>query len=442
MAFENALRYLCKYQVAKLILALKDEKMELDPSNVMGIEYLNDYDFNHMAMLKITTRIDIRKRLWILKNKKEIRCFFELSKIGLDVDMEKTLTEAEECWNLEFGIYFNDEDDSIDVGILEQRLKLNEEKAAINELEEENYFETQHIQDLYLFNPKLLKASRTSFNRVWTEDMLHNCTGEMLTETKHTNVLISKFENDEVYQELLIPNNPVYKCLMYLDQEFGMYEKGALIYYDIDTLYLINLNGKVTAKRDQHGGHEPEWTETTFVIPNIDNSQPGNGMIRVDEEKIFYPTITELEINPQKFSIAKNVSLGSEAKIVITDDVTIGVETADQSYIDQRNESVTYIKKKNKFSGKVLKARMEENECILYISAQNIDINAFTPNKTFRVNFTDQTKQDRFGVNEYRLAYAYHFLKATSTEYMDSSHRIILKKTAGPLVNQPSDDQG
>ena len=32
---------------------------------------------------------------------------------------------------------------------------------------------------------------------------------------------MNKFDNDETYYELLIPANPLYKTLLYLDEYFG-----------------------------------------------------------------------------------------------------------------------------------------------------------------------------------------------------------------------------
>lgn len=430
---KNQKKILCKYRVNSLIIMKGDENIVMDHSNILSIEYLNDYEFNIMALLKISLRIDLRKKLWILKNKREILIKFELNKVGMDSEIEKYITAEEEVWNLEFGAYFNDEDESADTEVMEDRIKLNEGKEfQSNNIQEENYFETQNVLDMYLFPPKLLKASRYSFNKVYTENTLQNFVGQMLTESKHNNVLMSKFENDDIFKELLLPVNPVYKNLIYLDQYFGFYKKGAIIYYDIDTLYIINANGKVTAKR------EGEWTETTFLVTKIANSTPGHGMVRKEGEEIFYPTISEMDINPQKFSISKNVQLGSEAKMVVTDDITIDIQEAEQSYIDERNEKVTFIKKKNKYTGSVIKSRMEENECVLYISGDNLDINAFTPNKTFQVIFDEPLKHETYGKNKYRLTYAYHYIKLESEGFMSSSHRIILKKTEGSSSNNSS----
>ena len=69
-----------------------------------------------------------------------------------------------------------------------------------------------------------------------------------------------------------------------------------------------------------------------------------------------------------------------------------------------------------------------ENECILYINADNLDINAFTPNKQHTVVFDDTSKQQKFGKYKYRISYIYHMLKLESETFMSSSHMIMLKR--------------
>jgi hypothetical protein len=138
-----------------------------------------------------------------------------------------------------------------------------------------------------------------------------------------------------------------------------------------------------------------------------------------------------MNINPKKFTIGQNVDIGSEAKVVIADDTEIEIEEADQSYIDQRNEFITYRRKDdNKYTSEILRSRMEENECVLYINAENLDINAFTPNKQYTVVFDETTKQEKYGKYKYRIIYAYHMLKLESEGFMSSSHMIMLKKVS------------
>ena len=419
-------KYMCKYQVKSFIIMNGDETLDIDYTNILSIEYLNDFEYNIMALLKVSLQIDVRKKLWILKNKKDIRVKFELDKIGMGTDGESFNTSPQPVWNNEFSIYLNDEDDSFDIGSMESRISLNEGKDNQgNKIDQENYFETQNTMDIFLIDPSIMSASRYTVNKVYTEGSLQNIVAHILTESGHKKVLMSKFDNDEIYKEIIIPPMTAYKALIYLDQYYGLYKKGGLIYYDVDSLYVLNTDGKGTAFRND------EWKETTFLVSEIQHSVPGNGMILREGEQIFYPTVSEMEANSQNFAIAKNAELGSSAKLVVTDTTDVEIHNADQSFLDERNENITFIKDNNKFTGDVIKSRMEENECIFYFNGENLDISAFTPNKVFKTIFEETSKNQSNGGKVYRLAYAYHYIKPESSEYMTSSHRIILKKNGG-----------
>lgn len=419
--------FLCKYRIPTLVFMMQGEYIKMDASNVLSIEKLDDYEFNIRSILKLTLRLDIRKKLWLMKNKRNIICKFELDRIGMDNTNEEYVTGSENIWNQEFGIYFNDEEEAADLSVMEKRIEINEgAELAKDDLDNESYFESQNILDVYLFNQELLNASKNIFNDIMSTGTLQQYVGKLLTSTKHPKkVLMSKFENNEVYKELICPSLPAYKALIYLDQYYGFYKKGAIIYYDVDCLYIINANGKLTAKR------EKEWPEVTIMSTKIDNSTPGNGMFRKEGEKVFYISLPEDNINPQNFSNQGNANIGSEARVVITDDITIDLSEADQSYIQQRNEQIVYkTKTDNKYIAEMFKARMEEHECVLYITGNNLDIDAFKPNKLFKVVFEDTTKQKKYGKYKFRLAYAYTILRLESEHYMSSAHRIVLKRAA------------
>ncbi|MDE7345336.1 MAG: hypothetical protein K2N48_01185 [Muribaculaceae bacterium] len=421
---EDALLYLCKYQIPNLIFMKDDERFECESDNILAVEYLCDYEFNLRAVLKVSLRLDIRRKLWIMKNKRDIICKFELDKIGCDLDIEKFVTSPEEVFNMEFAIYMNDDDENSDIETLEKRLKQNElEHPSIDEIETETYHETQNLLDVYLFDQELVNSSKQMVNIVFTKDTVQSFVARILTETKHKKVLISSMENGEVYTEQLVPAYPCYKALAYLDQYVGMYKKGAIIFYDYDCLYIINANGKVTAKQ------EDEWSETTIIVNRLMDATPGDGMIRLPDEKVFYISVPEMAVVTQKPSIDTNVGMGSEAKIVVIDDIEIEFDKADQSYIDKRNEELVYRQKAdNKYALEMLKCRLGENECIMYLSANNLDVQAFTPNKTYKFVFDDEVKQKKYGDYRFRIVYAYHMMRATSNTYMDSAHRIIFKR--------------
>ena len=58
-----------EYSIEDFILLKDDEKIELNFTNVILIDYLNDYENNIMPLIQIKIKVDVRKYRWILKNK-------------------------------------------------------------------------------------------------------------------------------------------------------------------------------------------------------------------------------------------------------------------------------------------------------------------------------------------------------------------------------------
>ena len=420
---DQSIVYQCKYQVPGLMFATEDEKLVFDSSNIVRVEKHDDYDFNIRSILKVSLRVDMRKKLWIIKNKRDIVCTFEFDKIAMDTETEQYLSTPQKIWYDEFSIFLTDDDESIDITAMEQSLQLNGDRELPIEAGDEDYLESENVLNVFLFQKSLMNASNKTVNAVFTRDNIQNMTAQLLTETGHKRVLISPMENTKIYEELLVPAFPCYKALMFLDQYFGFYRTGGMIYYDVDTLYILNTNGKCRAKQ------QDEWPETMFIVTESPRSLPGNAMVVRPNEKVFYCNIAESSLNVQNYANTMNEKYGSTAKIVVTDDIAINTAEAEQDYIDQRNTTYAYITKEdNQFTADIMKARMEENQANVMINANNLDIQAFTPNKTFKLTFDDTTKQEKYGKYVYRLAYAYHIMVMESGYFYSSKHRIVLKR--------------
>lgn len=416
--------FLCRYVCENLVFSYGGEKIEMDPSNILTIEKLDYYENNIRTILKLRLRMDIRRKFWIMKHKREIVVKFELVKLGQTREVEEMITGPDKCWNLDFSLRLNDDDEATDISALFGSMEKNEgDDFKEEELEKEDYFASQNLVDVFLFDDKLLKSSVKKYNEVLTSSTIQNAIGRILTKTGHKKVLMSKIENTEVYQELLIPYHEAYKCIAYLDQYYGLYKKGAQIYYDIDKLYIINPNGKVTARE------EDEWVDTVFLITKRDESMPGNAMVRKPGEKIFYINIMEENINIKVPASLKNEQLGAAARVVIADGTSSELEQSNAEYVNSANEMIKYIREAdNKYTASMLKARMEENNCMVYINGENFDMNAFALNKSYKLVFDDEAKQKKYGKLKFRIAYAYHMIRLETEGYMVSSHRIVLKK--------------
>lgn len=411
--------YICMYRIGLLIFTLGSERIELNHSNILSIEKIDNYDYNLRSILKLRLRLDIRQKIWIIKNKANIICKFELDKFGMDVDIESEVTGEQYAWNNEFAVYLTDDDASIDTDTLEDVMESNgNDTFNAKDIHDNDYLQGQDIFDVFLYDAKLITASKKLVNKVYTSGTVQTFAAQILTESGHKKVLMSPFENSNSYSEMCLPENEAYKALVYLDQYYGFYRRGASIFYDVDALYIINPNGMITAKRPN------EWIETDFLVTARNNSTPGNGMVYKPNQKMFYINVPEENVSPKKPKEAKDVEYGSSVKLVTTDEISVSTSagTGTGTYHGYQRSS------DNPFSAEIVRARMEENDSIMFITGNGFDLNAFSLNKVYKMIFEDQTKQKKYGNNRYRIAYAYHYLVLQSDQYLRSSHQIVLKK--------------
>lgn len=414
--------YLCKYGFHSFVMMKDDEKIEIDPSNILNFRWINDYDNRARSLIMVSLRVDVRKKLWIIRNRKDITCKIEMAMAPFNNDVDDTpLGNTITIFNEDFALYFADEEETIDTDLLEDRLsEMNED---INDIENENLQESQDTIDIGLFQKSLLKASMEMYNEVMVENTVQQMIGHLLTKTGHSPVLMSKCENDEVYKELIVPPLRAYKALEYIDGYYGLYEKGSIIFYDVDTLYILNANGKCTAKREE------EWYQTTIMVGNMGSALPGNGMVIRGDDEIFYVICPIANVSIQKSSPINNVKVASSMEEVIIDDTDISNEDSNSEYIFDRGTVVLpRLKDAHKYMTPMFRARMEENEVTLFFEGENYDMRAFGLNHEFCVVFQDQNKQTKYGMFLYRISLVEMTLKPASTQYMDASFRFMFRK--------------
>ena len=409
--------YMCMYRIGTLVFSVGDKKIQMDGSNVLTIEKLDNFEYNLRSILKLQLRVDLRQKIWILNNKNKIKCKFELDKFGMDIDIENEILGDQEVWNTEFSVFLNDDDAAIDVEGMEQALTVNEGEFQADDIEDQDYFLAQEVFDVYLYNSALLTASMVNVNAVLSSPSINSAVGYVLSASKHKNVVMSPIENGSKWNDIILPSYPAYKELVYLDQYYGLYKRGASIYYDVDALYIINPNGKSTAVRKN------EWKETNFIITQHTNSTPGNGMIKKPNQKCFYVNVPEENVSAKRPSDAKSVEYGSNLKVITTDEIK--VETSGKGSNTYQAYTST---SSNPYASSIIQARMAENESIIYITGNGFDMNAFTLNKEFHVTYEEINKQKKYGKGIYRVAYAHHYLVMQTNSYLKSSHQIVLKK--------------
>lgn len=54
--------YACKYSVPSLIFMIGDTKVEMNSTNILSIEKIDDYEQNLRSVVKLSLRLDLRQK--------------------------------------------------------------------------------------------------------------------------------------------------------------------------------------------------------------------------------------------------------------------------------------------------------------------------------------------------------------------------------------------
>ena len=430
-------QYICKYGVVNLTFSCEKEEFSVNFPNILNIEYILNIENNLTSVLKISMKLDIRKKSWIIKNRKKIRVTFQLSKYKFSQDNDNLGPSGDYVLAGKYVPIFTEASSSTDSASLMDSADAEFEES---DLDNEDYLAGEEVMDIYLFRENILRSSRKVCNRVFCQENLQNIVAELLTETNHKNVLMNKFDNDETYYELLIPANPLYKTLLYLDEYFGFYKEGSIIFYDDYLLYILNSSMKKPI------GLEDEELNVNILIDNLNFTTPSRGIVERDGDKDLYLYIAETDINLTKASWLNERDIGSIINGIVINPENESKENslsnskveADISYIGEetggeRIESFYLLDHENKYAKENLVTRLAEGESVAYINTMGIDISYIKPNKIYKFIFSNVKKHEMYKKCKYRLAMVHHFLTPEDNFIMGCSSRFILKKCEGKI---------
>lgn len=438
---ENDKLLLYRYVPKQLSFLLEDKQMDFNFSNIMAVEYINNYDTNLMNVLKLTLKLDYRKKLWLIKHRKKIKVKFEFAKFKVSPDMSASEECDEEFINDEFVPLFVENDTSIDsdlfIKVIDDTMDGEEDDVL-----RDNLLISEHTIEIYLLKEDIMFSARCPVNRVFTKDTMQNIVAELLTETDHTQVIMDKFENEEEYYELLVPCLPLYKSLLYLDQYFGFYENGAVIFYDIDTLYILN------SKMDDPACGDEQEVHVNILVDTENDVTPGRGMVRKENDDEYYLSMSEKELNILKYSRSKEDDTGSEIYLKIInpelDDEDRSEDfnfEAEIEYLgEDRMKRYIPVDREAKFANTVLQARLEENESVIYINADNTDVSVYKPNCVFKLIHSEEKKEKIYKEARYRISSIENYFKPEGDAVMSCSHKLVLKKCQGKLNEEATEE--
>jgi len=372
-----------------VLLPGRPEPIKVEPNLINSIMIEKDFDADYFPVLRLSVMMSSDLYYTIVANKTEVRFRMRMQKYAYD--SKSSLKFKKDVFNTVFCIFLDE-----NTPFLEHKTLEATQKVTGNEKFPQNVGGNECI--FYLFKENDILNSRKIINKVFSSATMTNAVTYCLSVAGFNNVLMTPFENTKSFKEVIVPPLPLLGNLEYLENQYGFYTRGALIFFDIDRLYILDKNPKCTAWA------AGEYQKTVFHIKHSTNPDQ------------FSPGSYDDATNKQHFINLPPTSIVMDTPSVVVDPIdgnnlyiinTIAGYTHDlKAYISHRGGG-TYKVKVNKYNNEYInwaeKWRREENGRLVQITIGDFDIEALSPNKEFMFLFEDSGFNASHGGN-YRIS--------------------------------------
>ena len=379
-----------KYMVESFVILLPDDPnpITIEPKHITDIAIERDYDDDYYPIIRLSTILTPSVYYNILKNKLGVRFKLRLQKYIYDTN--KQFQFKTDVFNRIFSIYLNEDTPFMDESTYIQSKSVEKSETTPKDLNNEFTF--------YLFNEMDLINTRRIINKVFSNCNMTDVLAYSLGSNHFIEVLMTPLDNKTVYEEIIFPPLPFIGSLLALEQAYGFYNNGALIFFDVECTYFIDKNVKCTAFRIA------EYTQTVFTIRDSTNSDVFSPGSYIDDvNKKFMISVMPNNIQMHSESVTTDQTEGNNLLIInpetgtVTDLRTNSIERRDGTY------KVMVNKNNNTFCNSMAKIKRSENSKIITVNIGDFDTDMITPNKEFLFVFENQKINAEYGGN-YRIS--------------------------------------
>lgn len=378
----------CKYKFAKfdLIIPDEDEPYSLDTAHVGNWTIEKDYENYYFPYF-------------------EVRC------IVPDSIYSKVMESSENVYvdiRIEFA-YFDDMTESDPAEMLYSYNKLLEDRfyafianrspkltdALLGEKNKDDENEEGTYSQYSYDNKKSLVMGLYRVDHIFKTNQIVNgvlsqCTAAdaivwVLNKLESNRVIMSPNFDSTKYDQLIIPPLTGPQTIVHIANNYGLYETGTIVFFDYDRIFVIDKS--LTCNAYTSGEHN------TVYLTSFPNSSAhwvmSSGYYENDDEGYLVVNIIGNSISITNQSMLNDQLVGGNIIAIdsntgetesIYSDVTVSEEAMSQQGLYNR---VVVIDEGSNLSLQGAKEVMEQSQKVMNITVENVNIQAFEPNKDF-----------------------------------------------------------
>lgn len=400
-----------KYKITEFYIIIdgKEDKFPVERITDFRIEhYFEEASF---PLFKMEAIMEPSRYYKIIKNKDKVRFKLRIQMYYTSKNNENEKSLLRDVINSTFCIYTDEDNDDYE----EDLKKAAGTQNDLNQLDKLN-----NIVELYLFK-EIVSGVRSSINTI-----LNNCTmctavTYLLYKAGVKNILMSPFENTRTYGTILLPPQSIEKQLKFLNNNYGFYKKGAIVYFGLLHNYILNYKGECTA------WYNKEWKETVIYVLERSNNMSflGGAILKQNEERYYY-NASPSAISVSSNTVSTNVIQGTDVDVVDMKNYSTTSASSGAKISGKKNSKVLFNSRSNPYLPETFAAQQKANSTVISVVLENINIESFNPNKSISLIFENTALNSKYkGI--YRVATAIYNFTPTSSDYGIAA-ALVLKK--------------
>lgn len=257
--------------------------------------------------------------------------------------------------------------------------------------------------EVYCYNDRLIHLMKQKAPSIYKNISLATVISDMLSRNSIYDFKIDPLTNQNRYSQVLIPNLNLIQALGFFDKNYGMYRKGAMVYGDLDNLYISNT--------DVHNNTTPIpiYVESTKSNSDLTGMKLINKKYQMTTMAGFVSVKTETDIE-RVLNGRYLADINLTTMEANTEELTDLYATT-SGYAKLKNIEVPDIlhKSKNEYVASSYVARLNESITEVDLSGTGFDISRMNVNSRFNLVFATPIRG--LDINRiYRASYACHVL--------------------------------
>lgn len=394
--------YLTMY-TPHISISVGDDVINLSNSDIVSISFIHNYDTATYPIVRLRIYSDLTTIQKICEHPNDIFVRGVLNggiyKMNQNEDSEPALVKAVSSINIMYNAYI--ETKNIPSSTFDQYEDGKKKESDLN-------VNVKSPLELFCYNQQMIHNMKKRCNSIYKNTSI----GTVLQDILHQAGIYADIDpvtNSKKYDQILIPNMSVIQAVSFIDNFYGLYNKGGMIYGDLDKLHITSTD------INNNTNTIPIYVESYM------NNSDSPGMTRIQDN--YYYNIMAPNISIRSETDIERVLHGPRlATINLNDMSDVDIIHLSNLFDDIKSLPLTEAievpnilhKTQNKFIGTSFVARLDEHITKIDVSGYGFDISKMTPKSRYNIVFASPMRGLKID-KRYRATYVCNVLKLTST---------------------------